>query len=83
MDGTIGTDILSLISDRFTYFLGSPSTFAFAYANGSTSKVQVAQLFGYAGAAVAFFFSISGALQAGSKTILYLEAGFWDFLSDF
>lgn len=38
---------------------------------------------GYAGAAIAFFFSISGAIQAGAKTIYYLEASFWSFLADF
>jgi len=38
---------------------------------------------GYASAAIAFFFSVSGAIQAGAKTIYYLESSFWSFLSDF
>ena len=38
---------------------------------------------GYASAAIAFFFSVTGAIQAGAKTIYYLESSFWSFLSDF
>lgn len=84
MDAGIETNIASLLSTQLTYFLGSPSTFPLRYSNGTTvGTIQAAQLLGYAGAAVAFFFSVSGALQSGSKAITYLEGSFWDFLSDF
>jgi hypothetical protein len=83
MDSTVETNILSLLSAEFTDFLGEPKSYSLYYSSGTQGKVQAAQLMGYAGAAIAFFFSISGALQAGSKTIYYLEDSFWSFLADF
>jgi hypothetical protein len=83
MDSTVETNILTLLSNELTYFLGSPKTFNYAYSDGSTGKVQASQIMGYAAAAISFFFSMSGAFQAGSKTIYYLEASFWSFLADF
>ena len=59
MDSTLETNILTLISTEITYFIGDTSAWSLAYLNGSAGKVQAAQLLGYAGAAVAFFFSVS------------------------
>lgn len=83
MDSALETNILTLISTEITYFIGDTSAWSLAYLNGTAAKVQAAQLLGYAGAAVAFFFSVSGALQAGAKIIYYLEKSFWSFLYDF
>lgn len=66
-----------------TYFIGDTASFYLYYENGTGATVQAAQLLGYAGAALAFFFSVSGALQAGGTLIYYLQQSFWSFLYDF
>ena len=83
MDSALETNILTLISTEITYFIGDTSAWTLEYSNAASGRVQAAQLLGYAGAAVAFFFSVSGALQAGAKIIYYLEKSFWSFLYDF
>lgn len=45
--------------------------------------MQAAVVLGYAGATLAFFFSIAGAYITGSKLVSSQEAGFFTFLEDF
>ena len=49
MDSALETNILTLISTEITYFIGDTSAWSLAYLNGSTGKVQAAQLLGDGG----------------------------------
>ena len=87
MDSTINTNIAAIISGRLDYYYNwypTATDGGWHKTNaGGAAKVQGAQLLGYAGAAAAFFFSISGAFQSGSYLITYMEKSFWDFLVQF
>lgn len=76
MDSTVTGYIEAILSTVWTNLYGDAST---SYDTG----VQAAVVLGYAGATLAFFFSIAGAYSTGSKLVSSQEAGFFTFLEDF